>query len=72
MSEQTLLIVEDDLALQRQLRWAYDGYRVIVAGTREEAVALAMLAQRRAEVICFSSWPSMALTAQPAALKRAS
>ncbi|MGI4732335.1 MAG: PEP-CTERM-box response regulator transcription factor [Janthinobacterium lividum] len=34
-----LLIVEDDLGLQRQLRWAYDGYEVIVAGTRAEAVA---------------------------------
>ena len=34
-----LLIVEDDLELQRQLRWAYDAYDVVVAGTREEAVA---------------------------------
>ncbi|WP_326522757.1 PEP-CTERM-box response regulator transcription factor [Sphingomonas sp.] len=40
MTEKTLLIVEDDLALQRQLRWAYDGYRVLVAGTREEAMAI--------------------------------
>lgn len=40
MSEKTLLIVEDDTALQRQLRWAYDGYRVLVAGSREEAIAL--------------------------------
>lgn len=35
----TLLIVEDDPGLQRQLRWAYEDYEVIVAGTREEALA---------------------------------
>ena len=40
MTTKTLLIVEDDLALQRQLRWAYDGYRVLVAATREEAMTL--------------------------------
>jgi two-component system NtrC family response regulator len=34
-----LLIVEDDVGLQRQLRWAYDGYEVIVAGDRAEAIA---------------------------------
>ena len=34
-----LLIVEDDSGLQRQLRWAYDGYEVIVAGDRESAIA---------------------------------
>jgi two-component system NtrC family response regulator len=33
-----LLIVEDDPGLQRQLRWAYDGYEVIVAGDRAEAL----------------------------------
>jgi len=37
--EKTLLIVEDDLGLQRQLRWAYDGYRVVVAQDRESALA---------------------------------
>ena len=40
MSDKTLLIVEDDAGLQRQLRWAYDGYRVLVASDREEAVTL--------------------------------
>ena len=35
-----LLIVEDDLGLQRQLRWAYDGYDVLVAADRAEAIAL--------------------------------
>ncbi len=34
-----LLIVEDDAGLQRQLRWAYDGYRIAVAGDRESAIA---------------------------------
>ncbi|QNE32148.1 PEP-CTERM-box response regulator transcription factor [Sphingomonas sp. NBWT7] len=33
-----LLIVEDDLGLQRQLRWAYEGYEVIVAGDRTSAI----------------------------------
>ncbi|MBS0283905.1 MAG: PEP-CTERM-box response regulator transcription factor [Proteobacteria bacterium] len=33
-----LLIVEDDIGLQRQLRWAYDGYEVIVAGDRAAAI----------------------------------
>ncbi|HVJ03679.1 MAG TPA: PEP-CTERM-box response regulator transcription factor [Sphingomonas sp.] len=34
-----LLIVEDDAGLQRQLRWAYDGYEILTAANREEAVA---------------------------------
>jgi two-component system NtrC family response regulator len=33
-----LLIVEDDLALQRQLRWAYEGYEIVGAATRREAI----------------------------------
>ena len=33
-----LLIVEDDLALQRQLRWAYEDYQVVGAATRAEAI----------------------------------
>jgi two-component system, NtrC family, response regulator len=35
-----LLIVEDDAGLQRQLRWAYDGYQIFTASTREEAIAV--------------------------------
>ena len=35
-----LLIVEDDEGLQRQLRWAYDDYEVLVASTREAALGL--------------------------------
>jgi two-component system, NtrC family, response regulator len=33
-----LLIVEDDEGLQRQLKWAYDGYRIVVAGDRASAI----------------------------------
>ncbi len=35
-----LLIVEDDAGLQRQLRWAYDGYEIHCAANRDEAIAL--------------------------------
>ncbi|HWU94084.1 MAG TPA: sigma 54-interacting transcriptional regulator, partial [Sphingomonas sp.] len=35
-----LLIVEDDAGLQRQLRWAYEGYEIHTAASREEAVAV--------------------------------
>ena len=35
----TLLIVEDDPALQKQMRWAFDEYDVIVASDRESAIA---------------------------------
>ncbi|HEY4070228.1 MAG TPA: PEP-CTERM-box response regulator transcription factor [Sphingomicrobium sp.] len=40
MSEQTkvLLVVEDDEGLQRQLKWAYDGYEVVCAGDRQSAI----------------------------------
>lgn len=34
-----LLVVEDDAGLQRQLRWAYEGYEVVIAGDRESALA---------------------------------
>ncbi|WP_136163799.1 PEP-CTERM-box response regulator transcription factor [Sphingomonas flavalba] len=33
-----LLIVEDDQGLQRQLRWAYEDYEVLVAGDRQAAI----------------------------------
>ena len=35
-----LLIVEDDPGLQKQLRWAYEDYQILTAGTREEAISL--------------------------------
>ena len=34
-----LLIVEDDLALQKQLRWAFDDYDPVLAENRESALA---------------------------------
>jgi two-component system NtrC family response regulator len=33
-----LLIVEDDEGLQRQLKWAYEGYEVVLAGDRASAL----------------------------------
>ena len=36
----TLLVVEDDEGLQRQLRWAYEDYNVVTAGDRASAIAL--------------------------------
>jgi two-component system NtrC family response regulator len=33
-----LLVVEDDEGLQRQLKWAYDGYKVVIAGDRASAI----------------------------------
>ncbi|HET9459165.1 MAG TPA: sigma 54-interacting transcriptional regulator, partial [Sphingomicrobium sp.] len=33
-----LLVVEDDEGLQRQLKWAYDGYQIVVAGDRAAAI----------------------------------
>ena len=38
-----LLIVEDDLGLQSQLRWHFDQYEVLLAGDREEALTLVRL-----------------------------
>ncbi|HEX7782944.1 MAG TPA: PEP-CTERM-box response regulator transcription factor [Sphingobium sp.] len=35
-----LLIVEDDIGLQRQLRWAYEDYQLFIAGDREEAMEI--------------------------------
>jgi two-component system NtrC family response regulator len=34
-----LLVVEDDVGLQKQLRWSFDEYEVIVVSDREEAIA---------------------------------
>ena len=39
MTKPVLLIVEDDPGLQRQLRWAYEGYEIVVAADRGEALA---------------------------------
>jgi two-component system NtrC family response regulator len=35
----TLLIVEDDPALQKQMRWAFDAFETVVADDRETAIA---------------------------------
>lgn len=35
-----LLIVDDDVALQKQIRWAFDGYDGLVAGDRESALSI--------------------------------
>ncbi len=38
--ERVLMVVEDDPGLQKQLRWALDGHRVVIAGNRAEALDL--------------------------------
>jgi len=38
--QKTLLIVEDDVGLQSQLKWCFDGYKVLIASDREEAIVL--------------------------------
>ena len=35
-----LLIVEDDLGLQKQLKWSYEDFHVLCAATRDEAMAI--------------------------------
>jgi len=37
-SKKVLLIVEDDLGLQKQLKWSFENYQTIIAGDREEAI----------------------------------
>jgi two-component system NtrC family response regulator len=39
-AKRKLLIVEDDLGLQRQLKWSYEDFEVLCAATRAEAIAL--------------------------------
>lgn len=34
-----LLIIEDDLGLQKQLRWNFDAYEILIASDRESAIA---------------------------------
>ncbi|MDR3088077.1 MAG: PEP-CTERM-box response regulator transcription factor [Azoarcus sp.] len=36
--QRTLLIVEDDPALQKQMCWAFDGFEIVVAEDRESAI----------------------------------
>ena len=42
-----LLVVEDDEGLQRQLKWAYDGYRVVAAADRLQAIDMLRLHEPR-------------------------
>jgi two-component system NtrC family response regulator len=44
-----LLVVEDDAGLQRQLRWAYEDYEVVIAGDRESA--LTAMRQHKPDVV---------------------
>ena len=39
-SKGILLIVEDDPGLQKQLKWSFDGYEVLVASDRDAAIAM--------------------------------
>jgi two-component system NtrC family response regulator len=39
LDNNTLLIVEDDVGLQRQLKWCFSDYDVVIAANREEAIA---------------------------------
>lgn len=39
MGKQKLLVIEDDPGLQKQLRWRFDQYEVVLAGERETALA---------------------------------
>src|SRR3546814_20538177 len=45
----SLLIVEDDSGLQKQLRWSFEDYEVAVADDQESA--LAQLAKTRPQVV---------------------
>jgi len=38
-NKKKLLVVEDDLGLQKQLRWSFDAYDVLIASDRESALA---------------------------------
>ncbi|NOS88055.1 MAG: PEP-CTERM-box response regulator transcription factor [Methylococcaceae bacterium] len=36
--KRVLLIVEDDLGLQKQLKWGFEAYQVVIAGNRNDAI----------------------------------
>ena len=38
--KEKLLVVEDDPGLQKQLKWAYEDFEVLIAGDREKAIEL--------------------------------
>ncbi len=37
-NKKTLLIVEDDPGLQKQLKWSFENYKVVIAANRQEAI----------------------------------
>ncbi len=37
-SQKTLLVVEDDIGLQKQFKWGFDQYKTVLAGDRTEAI----------------------------------
>jgi len=39
IDKQKLLVIEDDPGLQKQLRWSFEDYEVLIAGDRESALA---------------------------------
>jgi putative PEP-CTERM system response regulator len=39
MSKQKLLVIEDDVGLQKQMRWSFDAWEVLTAGDRDSALA---------------------------------
>ena len=52
-----LLIVEDDEGLQRQLKWAYDGYRVVAAGAeRVGVIRIASFGEQNFGAACEEAW----------------
>ena len=38
--QKKILVVEDDPGLQSQMRWCFEGYEVLIAGDRPEAINL--------------------------------
>lgn len=45
ITKPVLLLVEDDVGLQKQLKWHFDSYSVVIANNREEALTLVRLHQ---------------------------
>ena len=37
--KETLLVVEDDVGIQKQLKWSFDDFNVVIAGDKEEAIS---------------------------------
>lgn len=38
VAKHMLLVIEDDIGLQKQLKWCFESYEVVIAGDREEAI----------------------------------